>query len=123
MTIQDIITLVCGIGWIGTFIIFFIQRNDTKKDKNDEVKKELDLIKQDIGLMRKDLKKNEKDVVRIQLLYLMLNYTPKDEKELLTCAEHYFSKEHLHANWYMTPMFNRFIEEKGIAKPSWFEGD
>lgn len=116
MAIQDIITLICGIGWIGTLVVFFVQRNDTKKDKNDEVKKELDQIK-------KEQRKAEKDNVRIQLLLLMANYTAEDEHEFLTCAEHYFSKEHLGANWYMTAKVNRFMEEKGIAKPSWFEGD
>lgn len=116
MTVQDIITLICGIGWIGTLLVFFIQRHDTKKDKNDEVKQELDSI-------RTAQKKAEKDNVRIQLLLLMANYTPEDEHELLTCAEHYFSREHLNANWYMTSKFNRFIEHQKIAKPSWFEGD
>lgn len=116
MTVQDIITLICGIGWVGTFVMFLVQRHDAKKDKNSGVNEQL----KDID---KRLKKQEKDNVRIQLLLLMASYTPEDERELLTCAEHYFSKEHLNANWYMTSKFNRFIEQQNIAKPSWFEGD
>lgn len=113
MTAQDIITLICGIGWIGTLIVFLIQRHDNKKEKNNEIIERLDDIEH-------RQRRNEKDSVRIQLLLLMANYTSEDEHELLTCAEHYFSKEHLHANWYMTSKFNRFIAEQEIAKPSWF---
>ena len=116
MTAQDIITLICGLGWVGTFVIFMFQRSDAKKDKHDELKK-------DVEYLKKDQAKAERDRVRIQLLLLMLGYSPEDEHELLTCAEHYFSKAegHLGGDWWMTKKFYRFIEQQGIAKPSWFE--
>ena len=114
--VLGIISAICGCGWLATLIMFFVQRSDNKKEQVNIIKQELDSI-------RTAQKKAEKDNVRIQLLLLMANYTPEDEHELLTCAEHYFSREHLNANWYMTSKFNRFIEHQKIAKPSWFEGD
>ena len=92
--------IIGGIG-IGSLIIFFIQRHDQKK-----------------GLEAK-LKIVEKDSVRTQLLLLMYMYKPKDEAELMKCAQHYFVD--LEANWYMTPLFNRFVQENGIAKPEWLD--
>ncbi len=112
MTIQDIITLICGVGWVGTLIMFFIQRHDSKKQANNEIAQRLDAIE-------KQQAKGEKDSVRIQLLLLMTAYTDEDEHELLTVAEHYFSD--LKANWFMTAKFNRFLKAKNIATPEWFK--
>ena len=92
--------IIGGLG-LGSLIIFFVQRHDTKK-----------------GLDRQ-LKKLEKDNVRTQLLLLMYTYDPKDEAELMSCAEHYFKD--LDGNWFMTPKFNRFIQKNKIAKPEWLD--
>ena len=114
MIAQDIITLICGIGWIGTLIVFLIQRHDSKKDKNNEVNDKLTDID-------KRLTKQEKDSIRIQLLLLMFNYESKHEHELLQLAEHYFAV--LKSDWYMTKMFYDFLIDNDIGIPSWFEGD
>lgn len=119
--LTTIIASLCGAGWIATLVTFLVTRHDNKKAEKEGLKKEFAEIRKEFCEIKKELKKNEKDNVRSQLLFLMANYTPEDEHELLTCAEHYFSSEHLHANWYMTPKFYRFIEQQGIAKPSWFE--
>lgn len=105
--ILEIIAAICGCGWLATLVTFFVSRRDNRKDE--------------LAKINKQLQRLEKDGVRTQLLLLMANYTEEDEHELLTCAEHYFSAEHLHANWYMTSKFNRFLVKNNIAKPNWFE--
>ena len=104
-----IITAVCGCGWLGTLIMFFVQRHDAKKEGLDTIKKQL--------------KRLEKDGIRTQLLLLMRTYADEDEHELLQVAEHYFSKDELNGDWYMTALFNRFLQKHNIAKPSWFMED
>lgn len=110
--LQTIITGLCGAGWLATLIMYFIDRKDKRKADNDSTKNELKEINE-------RLDKSEKDSVRIQLLLLMKDYDPKDESELLKCAQHYFVD--LRGNWWITPKFNRFIEREGIARPDWLD--
>lgn len=105
--ILGIVTAICGCGWMATLIMFFVQRHDQKKEGLDSIKKQL--------------KRLEKDGIRTQLLLLMRTYSDEDEYELLQVAEHYFSKDELAGDWYMTTLFNRFLANHNIAKPSWFE--
>ena len=107
--VLGIITAVCGCGWIATLVMFFVQRHDTKADELEKINKQLKIL--------------EKDGVRTQLLILMEHYAVEDEHELLTCAEHYFSEEHLNANWYMTAKFKRFLTANNIPTPIWFKGE
>lgn len=83
----------------------------------------VELIK--LILDRKDSKNNiknkliilEKDVLRTQML-LMILMRPKEKKEILTLGQHYF--EDLRGNWYMTDIFNKWLEDEGHSKPEWF---
>ena len=104
--LETIIAGICGAGWLATLIMFFVQRHDQKKEGIDTIKKQL--------------KRLEKDGIRTQLLLLMRTYSEEDEHELLQVAEHYFSKDELSGNWYMTTLFNRFLTNHNIAKPNWF---
>lgn len=80
-------------------------------------------------ITRKDTKKNisgklatlEKDVLRTQLLLLIL-MRPEEQQEIMTIAEHYFSKppKGLNGNWYMTSIFNKWLLNSDIAQPDWF---
>lgn len=79
-------------------------------------------------ITRHDQKKNvkgklaqlEKDGLRTQLL-LMLLMRPEETQEILTLGETYFIK--LKGNWYMTSMFNKWVNEYiPDAKPEWFKG-
>lgn len=123
MTAIDLIELVLTSGSLVTLIIFIINRHDAKKDENKKIHDELSEIRlaseQEDEALKKELKKLEKDSVRTQLLLLMSHYRPEDEHELLQVAEHYFID--LDANWYLTPKFNRFLEEEKIARPEWFK--
>lgn len=60
----------------------------------------------------------EKDVLRTQLL-LMLKDFPEETQEVLKLAQHYF--EDLDGNWYLTTIFNSWLEQNHIAKPEWFK--
>lgn len=81
---------------------FLITRHDTKKN----IKGKLDRL--------------EKDGLRTQLL-LMIMLKGDEKKEILTLGQHYF--DDLHGNWYMTDIFNKWLEEKGHSKPDWFKHD
>lgn len=81
------------------FVQFLITRQDTKKN----VKGKLAVL--------------EKDVLRTQLLLLIL-LKPEEKQEILTIGEHYFRV--LKGNWYMTSIFNKWLEENNIARPEWF---
>lgn len=81
---------------------FLITRHDTKKN------------------IKGKLERLEKDGLRTQLL-LMILLKGDEKKEILTLAQHYF--EDLNGNWYMTDIFNKWLEEKGHSKPDWFKHD
>ena len=97
-TVVAVIVAVIGSGLIQYFI--------TRYDDNKGINKRL------INL--------EKDTLRTQLLLLIL-LKPDETHEILTIAEHYFKQ--LKGNWYMTSIFNKWLEDTGTAKPDWFTGD
>lgn len=100
--IGTIIIAIIGSTAIGQLIQFFVNRHDSKKN----VKGRLLIL--------------ERDVLRSQLLLLIL-LKPKEQQEILTVGQHYF--EDLNGNWYMTSIFNKWLEEREIAKPEWFENN
>ena len=118
-----IVTIICsviGASGLFSFISFIIKRHDDKTDSRSTERKEIRDELKATRLLLQDLKadneKNERDNLRTQLLVLMANY-PEDTFELLACAEHYF--DDMNGNWYLTPIFAKFLEEQGIAKPEW----
>lgn len=62
----------------------------------------------------------EKDILRTQML-LMLKDFPEEKQEILKLAQHYFGD--LEGNWYLTTMFNQWLEDNKIARPEWFKED
>lgn len=70
--------------------------------------------------VEKKLIKTEKDSVRTQLLLLLSDY-PDERKEIMEVAEYYFCT--LKSNWYMTSLFNKWLEKNKIAKPEWFKAE
>lgn len=95
-----IIATVLGSNALFAFIQYMITRHDSRKN----VKGRLDRL--------------EKDGLRTQLLLLLL-LRPEEHQEILTLAEHYFIT--LKGNWYMTSMFNKWLEQNEVAKPEWFK--
>lgn len=103
-TIITIVSAVLASNALFAFIQFLITRKDNRKDINSK------------------LTTLEKDVLRTQLLLLIL-MQPSEQQEILTIAEHYFSKppKGLNGNWYMTSIFNKWLINQDIASPDWFE--
>ena len=110
---QDIILTILGGGNIILFVKFLIERHDRKTERAED---------KELGGIKDTLKKLEKDGLRTQLLLLIL-MKPEETTEILTIAEHYFSKppKGLGGNWYMTSMFKGWLEEYKVGKPEWFE--
>lgn len=101
-TITTIILAILASNGFFALVQFLITRWDTKKS----IKGKLDHL--------------EKDGLRTQLL-LMILMRPEEKKEILTLGQHYF--DDLKGNWYMTDIFNKWLEEKGHSKPDWFKHD
>lgn len=97
----QIIIAVVGSTTLATLVQFFVTRHDNKRN------------------LSKRLDRLERDGLRTQLLLLVL-LKPGEKQEILTLAEHYFKD--LKGNWYMTSIFNTWVEENGIAEPEWFRG-
>lgn len=106
------------------FVQFLIDRSDKKKDKESRVGAAIAEVKKKIESMEMDLKekmkKNEKDNLRTQLL-VMIIWRPEEKKEILTLGERYFKE--LHGNWYMTSIFNKWLEDQQVAEPEWFDNN
>ena len=109
MMAENLLIAVLGGGNAILFIKFLIERYDRKHEREED--KETEAIKS-------ALKKMEKDVLRTQLLLLIL-LKPEEKQEILTIAEHYFKD--LKGNWYMTSIFNKWLTGAGEAKPEWFD--
>ena len=99
-TTSTIVLAVIGSNALFAFLQFLISRHDTKKN------------------VKGKLERLEKDGLRTQLLLLIL-LKGDEKKEILTIAEHYFKD--LRGNWYMTSIFNKWLKEKTIAEPEWFD--
>lgn len=99
-TTSTIVLAVIGSNALFAFLQFLIGRHDTKKN----IKGKLTVL--------------EKDVLRTQLLLLIL-LKGEEKQEILTIAEHYFKD--LHGDWYMTSIFNKWLKEKTLAEPEWFD--
>lgn len=106
---ENILLGLLGGGNLILFIKFLIERHDRKKERAED---------QDAEGMRKRLLVLERDGLRTQLLLLIL-LRPTEQTEILRLAEHYFKD--LKGNWYMTSIFNKWLEESGVASPEWFD--
>lgn len=121
------IALITAITSGGTlaFIQYLITRKDNKEDKKNGIQAALSAIKIELESIKTDMdkkfKKTEKDNLRTQML-VMICWRPKEKKEILTLGERYFSDppKGLGANWYMTDIFNKWLEDEGHSKPEWF---
>lgn len=100
---ENFLIAILGGGNLLLFVKFLIERWDRKKDTTEDTNARLDKL--------------EKDGLRTQLL-LMILFRPQEQTEILKVAEYYFGT--LKGNWYMTSIFNKWLEENEVAKPEWF---
>jgi len=101
-------------GSLFSFMQFLIARRDARKEDSAGIKKELAEIKEELQYVKKD-------TTRTQMLILMSDNRPQDEHEILNLAEYYFDT--LNANFYMTSVFGRWLEENHIIIPGWWKGE
>ncbi len=106
---ENILLGILGGGNLILFIKFLIERHDRKKERAED---------QDAEGLKKRLTVLERDGLRTQLLLLIL-LKPTEQTEILRIAEHYF--KNLKGNWYMTSIFNKWLEDMGVAEPDWFD--
>lgn len=106
---ENILLGLLGGGNLILFIKFLIERHDRKKERVED---------QDAEGVKKRLLVLERDGLRTQLLLLIL-LRPTEQTEILRLAEHYFKD--LKGNWYMTSIFNKWLEESDVASPEWFD--
>ena len=101
---ENILIAVLGGGNLILFIKYLIERHD-KKEEN-----EVEIVKNELTILKKD-------GIRTQLLLLIL-LKPEEQTEILRVAEHYFKV--LRGDWYMTSVFDKYLEERNVGKPEWF---
>lgn len=106
---ENIVLGLLGGGNLVLFVKFLIERHDRKKERAED---------QDKESVKKRLIVLERDGLRTQLLLLIL-LRPTEQTEILRLAEHYFKD--LKGNWYMTSIFNKWIESEKVAEPEWFD--
>lgn len=81
------------------------------------ISKVFDLFLNRKGSIRKQLERLEKDSLRTQLLVMMSDY-PTEVQEILTLGERYFCQ--LKGDWYLTSLFNKWLEKTHTTSPTWF---
>lgn len=108
---MEIIIAIVGSGALSALIAGFFQLVTNRKGK-------LSAIEDKLNHLETESKKSEKDALRTQLLLMLKDY-PSEKAEILRLAERYFGE--LKANWYLTPLFNKWLEEYDIAEPEWFD--
>ena len=103
---------------VAAIITAIITAINNRKGRDKMIEDTLKDIGQKLDKIREEQDKSEKDLLRTQLLLLIADY-PDNEEGILTAAQRYFGE--LHANWYATPIFNRWLEDRKIARPEWFK--
>lgn len=102
--ISLLIAAVFGSAGVTGFIQFLITRRDSRKGDLQKILNKLDAL--------------DRSTTRTQMLLLMKEY-PGKEEELMKVAEHYFKD--LEGNWYMSSLFNEWLQSENHATPSWFK--
>lgn len=115
---HDIILGIVSGGALAAVITSVTAIIQSRKGKQDSILAALAEIRAEQKKIRQEQDKAERDALRTQLLVL-LAYYPSDHSEILTAAERYFAV--LHGDWFLTPLFNKFLIEQNIGKPEWFD--
>ena len=108
---ESIIIAIVGSGALSALIAGVFNLATSRKSK-------LNAIEEKLNHLETESRKSEKDALRTQLLLMLKDY-PDEKAEILRLAERYFGE--LKANWYLTPLFNKWLEEYDVAKPEWFD--
>lgn len=115
---HDIIIAVIGCGLLNVIATAIINSTTNRKNRLKAVEDKLTTVNKKLTDVDERLKTSEKDALRTQLLLMVSDY-PDNTDGILTLAQHYFGV--LHGNWYATAIFNKWLEDRNIAKPEWFK--
>lgn len=118
-----IIAAICGCTAFWQLIDHLIEARRKQGFNIDQavrdIQKNMSALRDNQEDIKRSLAKTEKDSVRTQLLLLMSDY-PDNTQEIMGVAQHYF--DDIGGNWYMTTLFNRWLEKEQIGRPDWFKG-
>ena len=115
---ETIIIAILGSGALSALISGIFNLINEKSKHKREITDRMDEITQRLKHIEQNQVKAEKDQCRTQLLLMIADY-PEEKSEIMKLAEHYF--EDLSGNWYLTSLFNRWLEDNKIKKPEWFK--
>lgn len=105
-------------GVLSTLITAVFQYLQTKKSKKDGMESKVDDIIADQEKIMASQKRHEGDIVRVELKMMIADF-PDDENDILRLAEHYFHD--LHGNWVMAAIFKKWLTDRHLELPNWFE--
>ena len=105
-----IIIAIIGSGAFSALVAGIFNLIINRKGRMGKIENQLDEISDRLAM-------SEKDALRTQLLLMISDY-PTEKNEILTLAKHYFGD--LNGDWYLTSIFNTWIEQTGGARPEWF---
>lgn len=121
-TFNTIVSICSGASVIIALIITLVkpirEKITHEKERKEDLQKNFDALRKDIDEIKSRQHTSEKDELRTQLLLLIADY-PQEYAEIMKLAEHYFGE--LNGNWYLTSLFNRWLEQNDIARPEWFK--
>lgn len=107
---EVIVTLIVAAFGAGGFVQYLITRHDNKKAKNNEIMCAIEELKTALA-------KNERHTTRLEMLQLIQHY-PTNTSEIMKVAQYYFDT--LNGDWYMSSMFQQYLDEHKLCKPTWF---
>ena len=113
-----IIIALLSSGVLSTLITAVFQYLQTKKSKKDGMESKVDDIIADQEKIMASQKRHEGDIVRVELKMMIADF-PDDENDILRLAEHYFHD--LHGNWVMAAIFKKWLSDRHLELPNWFE--
>ena len=113
-----IIIALLSSGVLSTLITAVFQYLQTKKSKKDGMESKVDDIIADQEKIMASQKRHEGDIVRVELKMMIADF-PDDENDILRLAEHYFHD--LHGNWVMAAIFKKWLTDRHLELPNWFE--
>lgn len=104
-----------------TIIVLLLNRlfakRDRREDGQNEIENRLSKLESSYTTLQQAVNRVMGDTCRIQMLLMLTNY-PKEVNQIMKIAEHYFRV--MGGDWYMTGLFNCWLEEQNVGHPEWF---
>lgn len=109
-----------GSGAFFAFLQYLISRRDGKNEWRKSVDERFEKVDERFDKIDERQVKGEKDDIRLQLMFLMY-VRPDNKEEILQLADYYFRV--LKADFYLTPLFQKWLIEHDMEIPAWFSTD